>query len=89
MIKYAESVFTRTYQKDNKEFYATFHPEVIVERENFDVTGRYLVVFLHPQKGLQSFFFKKEDSTGKFALDDYDGVVLEDEYVDWCNAQIG
>lgn len=56
MINYADNIFTRTYTHDNKKLYATFHPEVIVEREDYEPTGRYLVVLLHANKGLQSFF---------------------------------
>jgi hypothetical protein len=88
MVNYSESIFTRTYTHDNKKFYATFHPEVIVERENYEPTGRYLVVLLHPSKGLQSFFLNQNNQTDKWELDDNSEAIIEDELIEWCNHQI-
>lgn|GEM_PF-2480275 len=88
MINFADNIFTRTYTHDNKKLYATFHPEVIVEREDYEPTGRYLVVLLHPNKGLQSFFLNKNDETNMYQLDDNDEVIVEDELIEWCNHQI-
>jgi hypothetical protein len=88
MINYAENIFTRTYIHDNKKLYATFHPEVIIEREEYEPTGRYLVVLLHPNKGLQSFFMNKNDETNMWVIDDESGAIVEDELIEWCNYQI-
>lgn len=88
MINYAASIFTRTYKHSNKELYATFHPEVIVERDGYESTGRYLVVLLHPEKGLQSFFLNKDNKTGKWAPKEDEPDVVEQEFIDWCNKQI-
>jgi hypothetical protein len=88
MINYAQSVFTRTYIHGSKKFYASFHPEVIVERENYETTGRYLVVLLHPELGLQSFFLNKADDEQKWLPDDNSEAIIEDEMVEWCNHQI-
>src|ERR1051325_5260563 len=88
MINYADNIFTRTYTHENKKLYATFHPEVIVEREDYEPTGRYLVVLLHANKGLQAFFLNKNDETDMYQLDDNDEVIIEDELIEWCNHQI-
>ncbi len=88
MINYAEKIFTRQYTSDNKKLYASFHPEVIIERDDYATTGRYLVVFLHAEKGLQSFFLNRNDETGIFEIDENDPALLEEELMEWCSNQI-
>lgn len=88
MINYANGITTREYSSGNKKLYATFHPEVIVERADYEKTGRYLVVLLHPQKGLQSFFLNKNDETGEYTLWEDDPAIVEDDLLKWCNQQI-
>ena len=88
MINYAQGIFTRTYIHENKKFYASFHPEVIVERENYEPTGRYLVVLLHPKLGLQSFFLNKVDDAKTWLQDDNSAAIIDDELIEWCNHQI-
>jgi hypothetical protein len=88
MINYAQGIFTRTYIHGDKKFYASFHPEVIVERESYESTGRYLVVLLHPELGLQSFFLNKTSGTQAWLPDDNSEAIIEDELIEWCNHQI-
>ena len=88
MINYAEKVFTRQYTHDDKKLYATFHPEVIVERDEYATTGRYLVVLLHPEKGLQSFFLNRDSETGTWKPDDNDPAIVEDELLEWIGNQL-
>ncbi len=88
MIKYAEGIFTREYTRGNKKLYATFHPEVIIERNEYALTGRYLVVLLDAEKGLQSFFLNKNNSTGKWELNENDPAIVDENLLDWCNKQI-
>jgi hypothetical protein len=88
MINYAQGIFTRTYIQDNKKFYASFHPEVIVERETYELTGRWLVVLLHPTIGLQSFFLNRDNETKTWLPDDNSRAIIEDELIEWCNHQI-
>jgi len=88
MINYAEKIFTRQYTHENKKLYATFHPEVIVEHDDYATTGRYLVVLLHPSKGLQPFFLNRNNETGNWDMDDNDPSLVEDELLEWCGNQI-
>lgn len=88
MINYAEKIFTRQYTQDGKKLYATFHPEVIVERDEYATTGRYLVVLLHAEKGLQSFFVNKNNETGNWEPNDDDPAIVEEELLEWVNNQI-
>jgi len=88
MIDYTEGIFTRTFTQDNKKFYATFHPEVIVEREYYEPTGRYLVVMLDPAKGLQSFYLNKDDDANEWQLEETSSAVIEEDMLEWCNHQI-
>ncbi|WP_153796224.1 hypothetical protein [Foetidibacter luteolus] len=88
MITYAERIFTREYEHDDKKLYATFHPEVIVERDEYAATGRYLVVLLHPDKGLQPFFLNKDDNSGQWQINENDPAIVEDSLLSWCNKQI-
>jgi len=87
MINYAEKVFTRQYTDNGKKLYATFHPEVIVERDDYATTGRYLVVLLHPEKGLQPFFINQNNDTGQWELDDNDPAIVEEELMEWVGNQ--
>jgi len=88
MINYAEKVFTRQYTDDGKKLYATFHPEVIIERDDYATTGRYLVVLLHPEKGLQPFFINQNSDTGQCELDDNDPAIVEEELMEWVGNQV-
>jgi len=88
MIKYAEGIFTREYTHGSKKFYATFHPEVIVERNEYALTGRYLVVLLDAEKGLQQFFLNKNSGTGKWELNENDPAIVDENLLNWCNTQI-
>ena len=88
MINYADKIFTRQYTQDNKKLYATFHPEVIVERDEYATTGRYLVVLLHPEKGLQAFYLNKNSETGTWQPDENDPAIVEDELLEWIGNQL-
>ena len=88
MINYADKVFTRQYTHDGKKLYATFHPEVIVERDEYATTGRYLVVLLHPEKGLQPFFINQDSETGQWQPDENDPAIVEEELLEWLGNQL-
>ena len=88
MINYTEGIFTRTYTHGDKKLYASFYPEVIVERNEYATTGRYLVVLLHYDKGLQTFYLKEDDKTNTLQPDDNSAAIVEDELIEWCNYQI-
>jgi len=88
MIKYAEGIFTSEYTRGDKKLYATFHPEVIIERKEYALTGRYLVVLLDAEKGLQSFFLNKNNSTGKWEMNENDPAIVDENLLDWSNKQI-
>ncbi len=88
MINYTEGIFTRTYTHGDKKLYASFHPEVIVERTEYATTGRYLVVLLHSTKGLQTFYLNEDDKTNSWQPDDNSSAIIEDELIEWCNHQI-
>jgi hypothetical protein len=88
MIDYTDGIFIRTFSQDNKKFYATFHPEIIVERANYEPTGRFLVVMLDPEKGLQSFYLNKNDETETWELEETSSAVIEEDMIEWCNHQI-
>jgi len=88
MVNYADKIFTRQYTHDGKKLYATFHPEVIVERDEYATTGRYLVVLLHPEKGLQPFFVNQDSDTGHWLIDENDPAIVEDELLEWVENQL-
>jgi len=88
MIKYAEGIFTSEYTRGDKKLYATFHPEVIIERKEYALTGRYLVVLLDAEKGLQSFFLNKNNSTGRWEMNENDPAIVDENLLDWSNKQI-
>ncbi|HWB28671.1 MAG TPA: hypothetical protein VG738_24530 [Chitinophagaceae bacterium] len=88
MINYADKVFTRQYTHGNKKFYATFHPEVIVERDEYATTGRYLVVLLHPEKGLEPFFINQDSGTGQWQPDENAAAIVEDDLLEWLSNQL-
>lgn len=89
MINYTNGLFTRTFSQDQKKLYASFFPEVIVEREEYATTGRFLVVLLHPQLGLQTFYLKQNDEDQTWQADENSGAIVEDELIEWCSHQIG
>ena len=88
MIKYAEGIFTSEYTRGDKKLYATFHPEVIIERKEYALTGRYLVVLLYVEKGLQSFFLNKNNNTGKWEMNENDPAIVDENLLEWSNEQI-
>lgn len=88
MANYQDTVFTSTYPHKEDTLYATFHPEVIMNKEKYDTTGRYFVVLLHPEKGLQSFYINYDDKNSKWSLNENSGEIVEDELVTWCGDQI-
>lgn len=88
MINYSEGIFTRTYSQDGKEFYATFHPEVITEKDEYATTGRFLVVLLQPVHGLQCFFLNKADETNTWKPEENSAAIVEEDLVEWCSHQI-
>lgn len=87
-INYADKVFTRTYSHEGKKLYATFHPEVIIDREQYETTGRYLVVLLHPTLGLESFYLNYSNDTQQWAIDDNVPEIVEDELLEWLGNQV-
>ena len=88
MINYAEGIFTREYTSGDKKLYATFHPEVIVERNEYASTGCYLVVLLDVDKGLQAFFLNRAKNDGKWMPNENDPAIVEDAVIEWCNEQL-
>lgn len=88
MINYTNGIFTRTYSQDQKKLYASFFPEVIIERDDYATTGRFLVVLLHPTLGLETFYLKKTDEGDIWEVDENSGAIVEDELIEWCSHQI-
>ncbi|QEC69496.1 hypothetical protein FRZ67_20135 [Panacibacter ginsenosidivorans] len=88
MISYAEGIFTREYLDGDRKLYATFHPEVIIETKEYDVTNRWLIVLLHPDLGLQTFFLLRNNLMNRWEMDQNDKNKLEDELLQWCGEQI-
>lgn len=88
MINYAEGIFTREFVEGDKKLYATFHPEVVLETDEYERTKRWLVVLLHPDLGLQTFFILKNDLMAKWEMDQNDTNPVEDEFIQWCGTQI-
>ena len=88
MVNYQEAVFTSTYPHNDDTLYATFHPEVVMANDKYDTTGRYLVVLLHPDKGLQSFYINHDDKANKWALNENSGEIIEEKLVQWCSDEI-
>jgi hypothetical protein len=88
MISYAEGVFTREYLDGDKKLYATFHPEVILEKKEYDITNRWLIVLLHPDLGLQTFFMVRNSLMNRWEMDQNDNNRVEDEILQWCGKQI-
>lgn len=87
-INYADKVFLRTYTHEGKKLYATFHPEVVMDKDEYDTTGRYLVVLLHPTIGLQSFYLNYYNDQQKWGIDENSPEIVEDELLEWCGNQI-
>ncbi len=88
MINYKEGVFIRSYTQGDAKYYASFHPEVILNHQRYDTTGRYLVVLLHPSKGLETFYLNKNDDSGQWEMNEDCGAIVEDELMEWCSNQI-
>lgn len=88
MINYAEKIFTKEYEERNKKFYACFHPEVIVDLEEYSATQRWLVVLLHPDNGLQTFFMLRNDSLNRWEVDVNSNVEIESDLLQWCGLQL-
>lgn len=88
MINYADKVFTRTFTHEGKKLYATFHPEVIVDHDEYETTGRYLVVLLHPNIGLESFYVNYDDQTQKWAMNENSPELVDEELMEWLGNQI-
>ncbi len=88
MINYAEKIFIRQYMHEDKKLYAAFHPEVILNSPQYETTGRYLVVLLHPEKGLESFFLNENSNTHTWEMDENDPAIVEEELLEWCSNQI-
>ena len=88
MIHYAEGVFTKEYIDGDKKLYATFHPEVMVEKDEYDITNRWLVVLLHPDLGLQTFFIVRNMLMDRWEMDRNENNLVEDELLQWCGKQI-
>lgn len=89
MINYAEGIFTREFIDGEKKWYATFHPEVMVETKAYAVTKRWLIVLLHPEFGLQTFFLRHNELMKRWETDQNDNnQQVEDEMLQWCGQQI-
>ncbi len=88
MINYADKVFTRTFTHEGKKLYATFHPEVMIDYDNYETTGRYLVVLLHPHIGLQAFYLNFDDRTQTWAMNENSPELVDDELMEWLGNQI-
>lgn len=88
MINYSTKVFKAVKSAGDKELYAFFHPEVDMSKEEYSATGRYLVVLLHPHKGLQSFYLNKEKDGENFVMDENSPAIVEDEWQEWCSQTI-
>lgn len=88
MINYSNSIFTRIYAQDQKKLYASFFPEVIIERKEYATTGRFLVVLLHAIYGLQTFYLKKNEEDNNWETDENSGAIVEADLQEWCGHQI-
>jgi len=88
MVNYAEGIFTIEYEEDNKKYYATFHPEVIEGKDANALTSRWLIVLLHPDEGLQTFYLTKNNLMDRWEMNQDSTVILEDEFLQWCGEQI-
>jgi hypothetical protein len=88
MTNYKDEIFTRAYMHDDAKLYATFHPEVIMKNDHYDTTGRYLVVLLHPTKGLQTFYLNYDDETKTWKQNENSGEIVEEDLIEWCSNQI-
>lgn len=90
MINYKDEVFIRSYPHEDDKLYGAFHPEVVMNSgsDHYDTTGRYLVVLLHPSKGLQTFYLNKNDETNTWQMDENSGAIVEEDLIEWCSNQI-
>ena len=88
MINYQDAVFTSTYPQNEDTLYATFHPEVVMNKDKYDTTGRYLIVLLSADKGLQNFYLNYDNKSNKWSANENTGEIIDDERVKWCGEQI-
>ncbi len=88
MINYSNRVFKAVKSNGDKEIYAFFHPEVDISKEEYETTGRFLVVLLHPDKGLQTFYLNREKEGDRFVMDENSPAIVEDEWQNWCSKAI-
>ncbi|BAV06053.1 hypothetical protein SAMN05421788_106122 [Filimonas lacunae] len=88
MINYSTHVFKVVKAHNNKEVYAWLHPEVDISKQEYAVTGRYLVVLLHPDKGLQTFYLNKEKGSEAYVMDENSPAIVEEEWQEWCSKAI-
>ncbi|RFM28042.1 hypothetical protein [Deminuibacter soli] len=87
-VNYADKVFVRTFTHEGKKLYASFHPEVIIDRDEYETTGRYLVVLLHPTLGLESFYLNYHNEAQRWLIDDNAPEIVEDELLEWLGNQV-
>lgn len=88
MTNYSAKVFKAVKSDGDKELYAYFHPEVDMSKKEYSTTGRYLVVLLHPDKGLQTFYLNQEKDGEGFVMDENSPAIVEDEWQEWCSQTI-
>lgn len=88
MINYAPKVFKAEKQDGDKGLYAYFHPEVEMSKDEYAATGRFLVVLLHPDKGLQTFYLNREKDGEEYVMDENSASIVEDEWQHWCSEAI-
>jgi len=88
MINYSSKVFKAVKNTGDKEIYAYFHPEVEISKPEYETTGRYLVVLLHPDKGLQTFYLNREKDGDNYVMDENSPAIIEEEWQEWCSSTI-
>lgn len=88
MINYSSKVFKAIKSTGEKEIYAYFHPEVEMDKPEYETTGRYLVVLLHPDKGLQTFYLNREKDGENYVMDENSPAIVEEEWQQWCSETI-
>lgn len=88
MINYSNYVFKAIKNTGEKEVYAYFHPEVDMDKSEYETTGRYLVVLLHPDKGLQTFYLNREKEGESYIMDENSPAIVEEEWQQWCSDTI-
>jgi len=85
---YSCASFTRTFERDNSVFFASFIPEAEEGEFELHFTGRYIVLMLHPTKGTIQFHMEKKADRWRVSSTDRWTLHVEQDLIDWCNNAI-